>query len=55
MFSPTNSDFADIFGITDFHFEHIDFSDFLDSRFLFLNTRFPDSMLSAGMSRGQLA
>ena len=47
-FFPTNPDLADILGDTDFDFENLYFSDFLDPRFLdFQIPAFPDSRLSS--------
>ena len=48
VFFPANPDLADILGDTDFDFENLYFSDFLDPRFLdFQIPRFPDSRLSS--------
>ena len=47
-FFPTDPDPADILGRTDFDFENLYFSDFLDPRFLdFQIPAFPDSRLSS--------
>ena len=60
-FFPTNPDLADILGNTDFDLIFVNLWTFFDSKFpdfqipRFLDPRFADSMLSAGMSCGQLA
>ena len=48
MIFPTNPDLANILGDTDFDFENLYFSDFLDPRFLdFQIPGFPDSRPSS--------